>query len=225
MISIRAISALAGLILATNASATVVESFDSGSWGAGWSATQAGTVTTTAAHDGSHGVSLDESIWTYNTSITFTPGNTLSAWFRPKQSSSGRFYLGFGADSTGTSSFVAATNTEDIRFQDNPNFGFDELNTSSQTWSNDWYLLSVTWNSDGTAKGSLFASDGTTLLNSLSQSGLNRSASGIALRGFGGFDVDTVSVTAVPESSTIALFLAGLVVAVGAHRHRRTTTA
>jgi hypothetical protein len=221
MIKSVAIATLVALTMATSASAAIVESFDDGSWGTGWSNTGAGSVTTSSAHDGAYGVSLNESAWTYNTTIIFTPGQTLSAWFRPTSSSNGRFYLGFGANELGADSFVAATNTQDIRFQNNPSFDFEELNIEPQQWSTDWYLLSVTWNSDGSAKGSLFASDGTTLLNSVSQSGLNRSATGIALRGFGGFDVDTVSVTAVPESSTLALFVAGLAVAVGASQHRR----
>lgn len=193
------------------AQAAVIESFDSGSWGAGWSNTGAGVVNTASAHDGTYGVSMDGSSWTYNTSILFAPGGTLSAWLRPTQGSNGRFYLGFGADGSGADSFIAATNTQDIRFQHNPGFSFNELNFSSQSWSNSWYFMSVSWHNDGTAVGNLFGSDGTTLINSVTQSGLTRSTTGIALRGFGGFDVDTVSVAAlVPEPESYTLLLAGL---------------
>lgn len=209
-------------VLATmnTANAAVVESFESGSWGPNWSSTAAGVVTASSAHDGQYGVALNGSSWTFNTGITFTPGNELSAWVRPTSGSSGRFYLGFGADASGASSLVAATNTGDIRFQDNPNFSYTELNTSSQTWSSQWYKVSVIWNTDGSAIGRLYGSDGSTLLNTVNQTGLTRSATGIALRGFGSFDVDTIAVSAVPEPETYAMLLAGLGI-IGASMRRR----
>lgn len=212
-----------GFISALNtAQASVVESFESGTWGPGWAGDRdaAGSVSTAAAHDGDYGVNLTGSAWTYNTSIAFTQGQTLSVWFR-SNSGVGRFYLGFGADETGADSFVAATNTGDIRFQHNRLFDFEELNTSPQTWANHWYLASVTWNTDGTALGQLFDADGTTLLNSVTQSGLTRTGKGIALRGFDSFSVDTLSISAVPEPSSIALVMTGLAVAAGASMARR----
>lgn len=197
----------------STAQANVVESFESGNWGASWNgAVAAGTVSTNAAHDGNFGVEMEGSDWAYNTSIAFTQGQTLSVWLRP-DGNWGRFYLGFGTDASGTDSFVSATNTGDIRFQHNPSFDFEELNTSPQSWSNHWYLATVTWNTDGTALGQLFDADGTTLLNSVTQSGLTRTGTGIALRGFGGFSVDTLSVSSVPEPSSLAMLLTGAAIA------------
>lgn len=220
-VSRAALAAFALISTLTSAQANVVESFESGNWGSSWNGgATAGTVATTAAHDGNFGVELEGSAWAYNTSIAFTQGQTLSVWLRPS-GNWGRFYLGFGTDASGTDSFVSATNTSDIRFQHNPFFDFEELNTSPQTWNNHWYLATVTWNTDGTALGQLFDADGTTLLNSVSQSGLTRTGTGVALRGFGGFSVDTLSVTSVPEPSSIALLLTGLAVAASASVARR----
>jgi hypothetical protein len=204
--------ALTALVSLSSAHATVVESFDSGTWGADWSKTsEAGTISTAAAHDGAYGVELNGSTWTYNPSVHFEPGQTLSAWFRPTDShSSGRFYLGFGSDPFGSDSFVAAVNTRELMFQDNTVYDYAQLNGALQTWTPDWYRLSVTWHTDGTAVGKLFAADGVTLLNSVTQSGLTRTGRGIALRGFDGFHVDTLSVSTVPEASTPIMMLIGL---------------
>lgn len=195
------------------AQADVVESFESGAWDQGWinvvPGSAPGTITPLAAHDGNFGALLSEAQWAYNPSIEFQPGETLSVWFRPTNVD-GRFYLGFGSDASGTDAFVAAPNTSDIRFQHNVAYDFVELNTSPQTWNNQWYLMSVTWNTDGSAVGNLYDADGSTLLNSVTQADLGREGRGIALRGFTSFYVDTVSVTAVPESSTAMMLLVGL---------------
>lgn len=221
-VSRAALAAFALISTLNTAQANVIESFESGSWSAGWNgAATAGTVSTNAAHDGNFGVEMEGSTWAYNTSIAFTQGQTLSMWIRPSGNSSGRVYLGFGTDASGTDSFVAATNTGDIRFQHNSAFDFEELNTSTQAWGNHWYLATVTWNTNGTALGQLFDADGTTLLNSVTQSGLTRTGTGIALRGFGGFSVDTLSVSSVPEPSSLAMLLAGVAIAGTASVARR----
>ncbi|MET3135172.1 hypothetical protein AAKU55_005480 [Oxalobacteraceae bacterium GrIS 1.11] len=201
-----------GLFTTQMAHAAVVESFDSGAWGGGWSNPGAGSVNAGAAHDGAYGVTLDGSSWTYNTSIVFSAGQTLSAWVRPSANSSGRAYFGFSADSAGAESFVAASNTHALIFQDNTAYGYRDQNSAAQTFGNHWNLISITRSADGsTATGKLFAADGSTLLNSVVQSGLGNSATGVALRGFGGFDIDTIPITsAVPEPETYAMLFAGL---------------
>lgn len=224
MKSLASSSALIGLLATLGAasapaSAVVIESFDGGSWGAGWSNNAAGAVNAGAAHDGAFGVTLDGGVWTYNTDFQFGEGSKLSAWVKPTAGSNGRVYLGFGADANGAQSFVGATNTGDIRFQDNPGYGFIELNTSSFQWTVDsWYLMEVDWLSGGLAIGNLYAADGSTLLASVTQDNLPRTCGGVALRGFNGWDLDTVSVnplgcggTPVPEPGSLALIALGLV--------------
>ncbi|HCH66246.1 MAG TPA: hypothetical protein DFR83_25810, partial [Deltaproteobacteria bacterium] len=62
--------------------------------------------------------------WYYNTEEVLAVGDTVGMWVR---SGSGRVYLGFDSDGSGTKSFVLAANTGDIRFQDNPSYGYTEL--------------------------------------------------------------------------------------------------
>lgn len=202
------------LLLSAAAQAGVVESFDTGAYGAGW-AFNNGTVTAAAAHDGGFGLSLNLSggnstNWNYNTSITVSEGDVLSAWVRLH--GSGRVYFGFGADAGGTQSLVAATNTAQEIFQDNGGYGFSNIGTTPFGFVSDkWYRLEIDWMAGGNAIGNVYDSDGTTLLSSLSQSGLPRASGGIALRGFPNVDIDTISVNgAVPEPMPLALLALGL---------------
>lgn len=201
-------SAIAVCGFAGQADAVVVESFETGSWGPGWSNLSAGVVNTGSAHDGAYGVFLDGVTWTSNYLFTVSEGSTISAWVRPTGYFMGRVYLGFGADIYGTQSFVSATNTNEIMFQDNTGYLHTKIIASPQAWTNSWYLMEIDWQTGGTAIGNLYASDGTTLLNSISASGFINPTGGIALRGFGGWDLDTVTVNStspVPEPSTFFL--------------------
>lgn len=201
------------LFAASVANAGVIEDFESGSWGSGWSNTSTGLVNTSAAHDGSYGVTDPD--WNFYTGADgqISEGDTLSAWFRA--GSSGRFYLGFNADASGADSFVLASNTEDMIFQTNPNFTYNDLSTKSQTWDiGAWYLAEVEFGSGNVATGNLYASDGTTLLNSLTQTFSDSFSGGIAVRSFGGFDIDTIGLnlnsTSVPVPEPGSLILLGL---------------
>ena len=195
------------LTAAVPAQAVVIESFDSGSYGAAWTVNVTPTITAGAAHDGAFGVADNNAAWAYRTDVTVNTGDTLSAWVRP---GSGRFYLGFGASAGGASSFVIAPNTGDIGFQNNPGYFFNSLNTSSFSFVPDkWYLASVTFGSNVT--GNLYDSDGTTLLASLVASGLtNTAGGGVAVRSFHGVAFDTISLSgAVPEPASRALTIVG----------------
>ncbi|MEI6333818.1 MAG: hypothetical protein WCS87_04620 [Methylococcaceae bacterium] len=93
------------------AHANTVEPFAGGQLSAsGWSSpigTDAGAYGINAAPDGSYGIALSDGVWSYNTSIQFLPGDTLSAWINPGPSATssnnaqgGRIYLGFDAGAT-----------------------------------------------------------------------------------------------------------------------------
>ncbi len=192
--------------------ATIIEDFESGSFGSAWVNVSGGfgSVNSSAAHDGSFGVT--DPGWSYYTGADgqVSEGSRISAWF---QAGNGRFYLGFDADGSGGSSFVSATNTGDIRFQENPGYNFVELTTSATVWNiGSWYFAEVLLGTGNVAIGNLYSSDGTTLLNSVSQTFSGGFGGGVAIRSFGGFNIDTISVdsTTVPEPTPLALFGLGL---------------
>jgi hypothetical protein len=215
--SFLSILALLVFSFGTTAKAVVIEDFETGSFGSNWTLASgaAGAVSSAGAHDGSFGAigAISDGGWYYRTDITVSAGDTLSAWFKTVDEG-GRFYLGFGADGTGASSFVAALNTDDIRFQNNLGYGYNELNRVAQSYlSNSWYRLEVVFDIGGDVIGNLYGSDGTTLLNSLTADGVTNVTGGIALRSFGGVAYDTIELISgqIPAPTTLALFGLGLV--------------
>ena len=195
-----AFAAFAAALLATGpalASSITIEDYETGDWGASWQASGGGApggdVNASSAFTGSFGAADTDSLWNIYGGYTLQSGDRLQANVR---ATAGRFYLGFGADATGASSFVMAPNTGDIRFQNNESFGYTELNTLTYGFvSGSWYMAEVYFAPDGDVIGSLFDSSGSTLLAQLTASGLTRTGGGsIALRSFGGNAIDNVRV-------------------------------
>ena len=93
-------------------------------------------------------------------------------------------------------SFVFAPNTGDIRFQDNPGYGFVELSTLPLSLTGaDWYYMEVTVDSTSEATGALWDSAGSLegVLTENYGSGLGDGW--LALRSFGGGVFDDVLVS------------------------------
>jgi hypothetical protein len=106
--------------------------------------------------------------------------------------SSGRTYIGFAASAVGAKSFVLAPNTGDIRFQDNPGFGYTELTVAPFSFVyGQWYYAEIEITGATTAVGRLYDSDGMTLLGTVSQDFGAPLVGGAAIRAFGTHDIDT----------------------------------
>lgn len=227
-----AAAALAGMATAPAGAVTIIEGFESGSFGPTWVGTggNAPVVSAASAFQGSFGAkgALSNPRWNYRTDAEaiITEGSVLSAWARPD--SSGRFYLGFGANAGGANSFVLASNTSQLLFQTNEGYGY--LNVAATPFSftlGQWYLMTVTFGDS--VVGRLYGSDGTTLLSQLTASGLTRGVGGgVAVRSFGvAFDEIglTAPTAAVPEPTTWALMVAGFGLVGLGYRRRRPAAA
>ncbi|MBW2260861.1 MAG: hypothetical protein JRG91_02725 [Deltaproteobacteria bacterium] len=172
----------------------LVEDFEAGgSWPLSpWVAhASGGTLTTTAAHDGTYG--LEDAGWSYRTDVSTGSGARLTWWVHTDTSSSGRVYLGFDSSSTGCKSFVVAPNTTEIMFMNNSSWSFSTFARVTQSFSADhWYLAEVTI-AGSVATGRLYDSDGSTLINTTTYDYGSVGTGGVAIRSFGGIGVDTIT--------------------------------
>jgi ELWxxDGT repeat protein len=152
------------------------------------------SVVTSVAHDGIYGLADDTNegwLVRNDSAVHVEQGDTMSVWIRlgaitGGASSDGRAYFGFGASSAGTLSVVLAPNSNAFVIQDNTGFDYTTLATVAYTYSaNTWYHVVVAWGTDGGIDASLFASDGNTLLSTVSATSDAITGGGIAFRAFG----------------------------------------
>ncbi|MEI6067520.1 MAG: hypothetical protein WCP96_09285 [Methylococcaceae bacterium] len=201
------------------AHANTVEPFTGGQLSAsGWSAgigADASNYLSTPAPDGSYGIALSDGAWSYNTSIQFLPGETLSAWINPGPSATasnnaqgGRIYLGFDAGATDAYSFVAASDTNALGFQNNAGYSTPSFSSSAaQSYLDQWYFMTIGLSANGSsATANIYDTDGVTLLSSVTETGLLSNHTGIALRGIGGAAITSLSITALPLPAALWLF-------------------
>jgi uncharacterized repeat protein (TIGR01451 family) len=187
------------LSIVGSGNAGVVEDFETGIWPhSPWvfiSPGTPGTLSPGFAHDGTYGLGDPE--WTYRTDVSVgaDPGDELSWWIRtPSNPGVGRAYFGFGASAAGCWSIVTAANTSEFTLQRNNSFTFNTIVTKSQTYQlSHWYKVSVQFASTNSVVCNLFDSDGTTLLNTLSNSTITGVPGGVAMRSFNGFALDTIA--------------------------------
>ena len=174
--------------------ATLIEGFESGVWPhAPWvsvSGSTFGTISSAYAHDGNYGLSDPE--WMYRTDVSIgNSGDSFSWWVRP---GTGRAYLGFGASAGGCWSAVVEPNSSQFAIKQDSSYGFTDMATANQTWqAGKWYKVVVQFSPASTVTCNLYDSDGSTLLNSLSYSGVTGLPGGVAIRSFGVFALDTIA--------------------------------
>lgn len=185
---------------------TTIETFETGSWP--WSpwlnggGSGSGSVGTSCAHDGSRGYTPPTvaPIHYYRTDVTVgASGDKLSVWFQPPASGAtiGRIYMGFGASASGAYSLIAAPNTGQFFFEREIPYGtYTAIASKARTsWSAGvWYKMEVKFGAGGAVTGNLYASDGVTLLDTLSTTIAGFTPGGVALRAFGtGGCIDTLA--------------------------------
>jgi hypothetical protein len=195
---------------------TVLESFDSGNLNS-YTFTGANNVSVTAAaaHDGPYGLSANTALtdWFYRTDAgaQTSSGETISVWVRDTSTTeSGRAYFGIGAGAGGQYAIVMATNTGQFLIQQDLAGGFSDIASASQTWqANTWYRMAISWQTGGTLVGTLYASDGVTVLNTITASNTGITPGGISFRAFGdAFNLDTATVVgSTPAVSYYAINL------------------
>jgi hypothetical protein len=181
---------------------TVIEGFESDRWPAtGWSGSTLGSLGTGYAHDGAYGIrdpgaTTDVGLpWSYRTDVSLgLVGDRITVWVRATKEDS-RVYIGFAGSASGCKSFVAAPNTSELLFQDNANWDYDELDRPEQRFTpGQWYKMEIELGTSSTIVGRLFDQDGTTLLNSVTQTFTTSLEGGLALRSWGDFEIDTLSI-------------------------------
>jgi methionine-rich copper-binding protein CopC len=158
-----------------------------------------------AAHDGSQGlVKQDGYEWMIRndagTQVHQT--DTVSVWVKLADVADGRAYLGFDAvnsgdvhsplSASGTLAVVMSPSTNQLIIQKdaggNGVASFNNIATVSQTYqANQWYRLEATWGAANVITGTLYDSDGTTVLSTVNgqTTAPFPSGGGIAIRAFG----------------------------------------
>ncbi len=205
--------ALLALVLAASPSfAVLIEGFEEGNLNA---YTVLGNVndavTTAAAHDGTYGLEIrgvggnEGWILRDDAQVHNQQGDVISYWVHTNAAATGRCYNGFGASLSGCYSMVIAPNTAQFVIQANAGFGYTDLAAVGQSWqASKWYRLELDWATGGHMTASLYDSDGTTLLNTVSAVDNTFTGGGLAFRGFDAgipWYVDTITLNEGPVAT------------------------
>jgi hypothetical protein len=138
--------------------------------------------------------SLLDPEWHYlPTTYTVEPGTGIKGTFL---AGNGRLYVGFDSNAGGTRSFVLASNTGDIRFQENIGYDYTELDmVPSALTLGAWYTFQILIIDDYTVEGMVYDPDTLDVISTLTQVYTEpHVGGGIALRSFGSFYIDQLAV-------------------------------
>jgi hypothetical protein len=189
------IAVVAGSFMLTGvAMAQMIDDFEDGNvneWTTVGSGGTSAIVNAAAAHDGNFGLALASPrqtgwLWRGDAQAQVTQGDCFGCWTALNASSWTRNYFGFGATPNGCYSLVLGDNTNTLILQLNVGFGYATLADVPWTFINNyWYYIEVEWGVGGMMTGSLYDSDGTTLLAQVMGTDNTYTEGGIALRTFG----------------------------------------
>jgi hypothetical protein len=205
------------------ASSTLLEGFEtSPSYFVVGARTPTASISTVAAHDGTYGlVDANGNDWIYRNdgAAQVKQGESISVWMKFSSTSGARAYFGFGSSASGTLSLVAAPNTNQLMLQSNSGYNnYTNLAVANQTYTaGQWYRLEVDWTTGGAITGKIFASNGTTLLQSVTATNTSITSGGFAFRAIGAGNTywDTVIESSLTGSSN-QKSIAGAASAIGA---------
>ena len=173
---------------------SAIETFDVGPWPiAPWTAagTPYGALTAGCAHNGAQGFSDNlggngPGLWYYRTDVTVgNAGERLSMWIlTPSVAANGLFFQGFGSTATGGWSFFANVAGNTIIFlQNNTWTTYNTLASTPVTFSTStWYRMEVEFGAAGAVTGRVYASDGVTVLGTLSTTLAGFAPGGVAFQ-------------------------------------------
>lgn len=173
---------------------TLLENFTNGLTGYEQAGASKSSTTTTAAaaHPGTATMGLSDGgdlNWYYRTDPAgaVNPGDTVSVWVQFAGGANGRAYFGFGSTSKGTLSVVLAPNTNQLLVQNDAGYNtYTTLAATPLTYSyNTWYKVQVEWGTSGQVIVNLYASDGVTLVKSLSVTTKDTTPGDFAFRAIG----------------------------------------
>jgi len=178
---------------------SAIENFEVGPWPiAPWTLAAGGTaygsLTAACAHDGANGFSDGglgggQGDWYVRTDVSVgAPGQKLSMWFKtPATASTGAILLGFGSTATKTWSVYAAPFSGFFYLISNPTYAtYTSLASAAQTYAvSTWYRMEVEFGTGGAVTGRLYASDGVTVLNTLTATIAGFTPGGVAIHSFG----------------------------------------
>ncbi len=138
------------------------------------------------AHSGKLGLNCIEDYFVRTDLQIGLPGQVISCWVRFQKKTNA--YLGFGKNSIrmGHGYYLCLAperNTFDIRRS--PDYTYPNLKSSSQTYKmHSWYRAELTFNTSTKVTGKLYASNGTTLLNSITLEIPDLTPGGVSFRGY-----------------------------------------
>jgi len=153
-----------------------------------------GSVTAACAHDGANGFSDaagggGANDWYYRTDVSVgAPGQKLSMWFEtPGTAATGGVWLAFGSTATRTWAVYATPISGTFYLLSYPTYASPTVLTSAaQSYTiSTWYRMEVEFGTAGAVTARLFASDGVTVLNTLTGTLAGFAPGGVAIRSFG----------------------------------------
>jgi len=138
------------------------------------------------AHSGKLGLNCIDDYFLRTDLQIGLPGQVISCWVRFQRKTN--TYLGFGKNTIGMGHgyyLCLAPENNTFSFRKSPDYTYPFLKSASQTYKmHSWYRAELTFNTSTNVTGKLYASNGTTLLNSITFEIPDLTPGGVSFRGY-----------------------------------------